>query len=145
METSLVVKQSVRIDAPVTRVWEVLTKPHYIRQWSQLPEDFGDYDIHPATIINFAGQGRMDVVEYKINKNLRYQLYVPEWQEQGVSHIGYDYTLNADIDGYTWLGIEIGDFALLTENDKLFDDSAHFGKTASQKIKELAEKKEILL
>lgn len=145
METSLVVKHSIRINATPKRVWDILTKPQYVRQWQQLPEDFGDYDIHPATILNFAGQRRMDVVTYEINKNLRYNLFVPEWQQQGVQHVGYDYTLAADSDGYTWLGIEIGDFALLTERDTFFDESTAFGQTASQKIKELAEQPDTLL
>ena len=145
METSLVVKHSIRIEAPATRVWEVLTKPFYVRQWQQLPEDFGDYDIHPATILNFEGRRSMSVVDFHINKNLHYNLYVPEWEEQGVQHVGYNYTLTVDGEGYTWLGIEIGDFALLTESDKFYDESTSFGQTASQKIKELAEKNEILL
>lgn len=145
MEKSLVVKNNIRIDAPVTKVWEVLTKPEYIRQWDELPEDFGDYEIHPATIIEWAGYSRLRVVEFELNKKLRYSLYVPAWNDESITGVGYSYTLSVDDDGHTWLGIEIGDFALLTESAKYYDHSVDFGKTASQKIKELAEKREILL
>jgi hypothetical protein len=139
MSKSLVVNHSIKIDATPSRVWEVLTKPEYIRQWDLLPEDFGDYEIHPATIIERPGQRSLNVVEFDLNKRLSYQLEVPEWKEQGVSHIGYNYSLTIDAEGHTWLGIEIGDFAILTESDKFYDESSNFGLTASHKIKELAE------
>lgn len=144
MSKSLIVKNNIRINAPLTRVWEVLTKPKYIRQWDQLPEDFGDYDIHPATVIEWPGYSKLSVVEFVPNQTLRYELYIPTWEEQ-VTNIGYTYTLSVDDDGYTWLGVEIGDFAILADGDKFFDSGIDFEKTASQKIKELAEEREILL
>jgi uncharacterized protein YndB with AHSA1/START domain len=145
MSKSLIVKNNIRIDAPVSRVWDVLTKPHYIRQWDSLPEDFGDYEIHPATIIEWPGYSKMSVVEFELNKKLRYSLYVPAWKDENVSNVGYTYSLSVDNEGYTWLGIEIGDFAILTEGDKYYGESLSFGQTASQKIKQLAETREILL
>lgn len=145
MSKSLVVKNNIRIDAPVSRVWDVLTKPEYIRQWDKLPEDFGDYEIHPATVIEFPGYSKMSVVEFELNKTLRYSLYVPAWNEESVTNIGYTYSLSVDEQGYTWLGVEIGDFAILTEGDRYYGESRSFGETASQKIKQLAEKREIVL
>ena len=141
MSKSLIVKHSIKIDAAPSRIWEILTKPEYIRQWDRLPEDFGDYEIHPATIIEWPEQKMVNVVEFDLNKSLKYTLSIPEWQEQGVLHIGYNYNLFIDSEGYTWLGIEIGDFAILTEADKYYDENSIFGQTASQKIKELAENK----
>jgi len=143
MSKSLIVKNSIRINAPASRVWEVLTKPHYIRQWGRLPEDFGDYEIHPATIIEWPGQSTLNVVEFDLNRHLHYSLSVPEWKAEGVTHIGYNYGLSIDGEGYTWLTIEIGDFAILTEAEKYYDENATFGETASHKIKMLAEHKDI--
>ena len=145
MSKSLIVKNNIRIDAPVTRVWEVLTKPEYIRQWDSLPEDFGDYEIHPATVIEFPGFSKMSVVEFELNKTLSYSLYVPTWEDENISGIGYSYSLSVDEQGHTWLGIEIGDFAILTEGDRYYGESISFGETASQKIKQLAEKRDIAL
>ncbi|WP_159802024.1 SRPBCC domain-containing protein [Flavobacterium sp. MK4S-17] len=145
MSKSLIVENNIRIEAPVTRVWEILTRPEYIRQWDDLPEDFGDYEIHPATIIEWTGYSRMKVVEFELNKKLRYSLYVPSWNDESITNIGYTYSLSVDDNGYTWLSIEVGDFAILTEGDKYFNESITFGETASQKIKELAEKKPIVL
>lgn len=145
MTKSLIVKNNIRIDAPLARVWDVLTKPEYIRQWDELPEDFGDYEVHPATVIEFPGYSKMSVVEFELNKRLRYSLYVPAWKDESITNIGYTYSLSVDENGYTWLGVEIGDFAILAEGDKYYENSIAFGQTASQKIKELSEKREILL
>ena len=145
MSKSLVVKHSIKINATPSRVWEILTKPEYIRQWDKLPEDFGDFQIDPVTVIEWPGQRRLNVVEFDLNSKLSYSLSIPEWEQQGVLHIGYNYSLSIDSEGYTWLGIEIGDFAILTEADKYYDESAIFGQTASQKIKDLAENNFIAL
>jgi len=145
MSKSLIVENNIRIEAPVERVWEVLTKPEYIRQWDSLPEDFGDYEIHPATIIEWPESARLAVVEFELNKTLSYSLHVPTWAEENVNNIGYTYNLSTDHNGHTWLGIKIGDFAILTEGDRYYGESLTFGETASQKIKELAERREILL
>lgn len=58
---------------------------------------------------------------------------------QSISDATYSYEINVDENGKTWLKIEIGDFAVLLENGKLYDEATVFGKTASQKIKEFAE------
>lgn len=139
MSKSLIVNNNIRIDAPVARVWEVLTKPEYIRQWDSLPEDFGDYEIHPATVIEWPGYSKMQVVEFELNKTLKYSLFVPAWKDEEITNVGYTYNLSVDENGYTWLGIEIGDFAILTEGDKYYEESITFGETASQKIKQLSE------
>ncbi|QYJ68031.1 SRPBCC domain-containing protein [Flavobacterium litorale] len=138
MSQSLIVENSIRIDAPVIRVWEVLTKSHYVRQWKNLPEDFGDFEVLPATVINLPGSSTMTIVEFEPNKKLYYHVVLPEWVDQQ-TNIGYTYNLSTDENGHTWLGIQVGDFALITEGNKYYDESVMFGKTASQKIKELAE------
>lgn len=140
MEKSLIVKNSIRIDAPPSRVWEVLTKPEYIRQWDDLPEDFGDYEISPTTIIEWPGHAKMNVVVFELNKHLKYSLEVPGWTQEHVNNIGYSYHIAIDDNGYTWLTVEIGDFAILEETgQKFYEGSVEFEPTASQKIKELAE------
>jgi len=143
MSKSLIVKNSIRIEASPSRVWEVLTKPEYIRQWGFLPEDFGDYDISPATIIQYPDR-RLNVVDYELNKTLRYSLYMPTWEEN-VTSVGYTYSLSTDAEGHTWLNVEIGDFAILVEGDTYYGESSIFGETASHKIKALAEKRQISL
>jgi uncharacterized protein YndB with AHSA1/START domain len=140
---SLIVKQSIKINATPERVWEILTNARYIRMWGILPEDFGDYEITPATILNY-GHAKLNVARFELNQTLGYSLYMPIWEEQ-VNDIGYTYSLTKDDDGATWLHTEIGDFTILVEGDKYYNDNKRFSQTASHKIKDLAEKKEILL
>ncbi|KOS05489.1 hypothetical protein AM493_05170 [Flavobacterium akiainvivens] len=140
---SLIAKQSIKIDASPERVWQILTKPEYIRQWGSLPEDFGDYEISPETVLNYP-QSRLSVALFEMNKALGYSLYMPTWEEE-VTTVGYTYRISADEDGHTWLTTEIGDFAILVEGDAYYKDSLRFSDTASHRIKELAEKKEVLL
>ncbi|MFL9843930.1 SRPBCC family protein [Flavobacterium rhizosphaerae] len=144
MSKDLVVKHSIKINAPVTRVWEILTRPEYIRQWDKLPENFGDYEISPATVIEWPGESRLSVVEFEANQTLRYDLYIPTWEEE-VNDVGYTYSLSVDDDGYTWLTIEIGNFSILVEGDEYYENSRVFGHTASEKIKQLAETNDVLL
>ena len=110
-----------------------------------MPEDFGDYEIHPATVIEWPGYSKLSVVELELNHRLRYALYVPAWNDESINNVGYTYTITVDDNGYTWLGIEIGDFAILSEGDKYYDASVTFGETASHRIKALAEKRQIAL
>jgi hypothetical protein len=140
---SLIVKHSIKIDASPSRVWEILTRPEYIRQWGSLPENFGDYEISPDTVIEYP-QSRLSVALFEQHQALGYSLYMPTWEEE-VLNLGYTYRLTVDDDGYTWLNTEIGDFAILVEGENYYKESLRFGETASNKIKELAEKKEVLL
>lgn len=142
---SLIVRNSIRIEAPPSRVWNVLTKPEYIREWDRLPEDFGDYEVHPATVINYPGYSELRVTAFERDKLIRYSMYVPAWKNLKTDHVGYAYSISTDDNGYTWLGIEIGDFAIVTEGDRYYRESVAFGETASQKIKELAERKGAVL
>ncbi len=139
MNHALIVKNNIKINATPEKVWEVLTNPYYIKQWDELPEDFGDEAVSASTIINFPGFSKLTVTGYEPGRVIRYQLYVDAWGETVIPDINYSYHISQDANGETWLGIEIGDFAVLTDGSKYYDESINFGNTASQKIKELAE------
>lgn len=139
MDHNLIVKNYIQIDATPEKVWDVLTNPRYLRQWDKLPEDFGDEAVNAATEIDFVGYSRMKVSTFEPGRVVRYALHISDYTLQAVPDATYSYEINVDENGKTWLRIEIGDFAVLVENGKLYEESVIFGKTASQKIKELAE------
>ena len=139
MNHNLIVKNYIQIEASPEKVWEVLTDPRYIRQWDRLPEDFGDEAVNAATEIDFPGFSRMKVSSFEPGKVIRYALHISDYTLQAIPDATYSYAINVDENGKTWLNIEIGDFAVLLEDGKLYEESVIFGKTASQKIKELAE------
>lgn len=139
MDHNLIVKNYIQIDATPEKVWDVLTDPRYIRQWDELPEDFGDDAINASTEIDFVGYSKMKVSSFEPGKVVRYALHISDYTLQAIADATYSYEVNVDENGKTWLKIEIGDFSVLFEDGKLYDESVIFSKTASQKIKELAE------
>lgn len=139
MDHDLIVKNYLQIDATPEKVWDVLTNPRYIRQWDKLPEDFGDEAVNAATEIDFPGYSKMKVSAFELGRVIRYSLHISDYTLQVIPDATYSYEINVDENGKTWLKIEIGDFAVLLKDGKLYEESVTFGKTASQKIKELAE------
>lgn len=139
MNHDLIIKNYLQIDATPEKVWDVLTNPKYIRQWDKLPEDFGDEAVNAATEIDFEGYSRMKVTAFEPGKVIRYALHISDYTLQAVPDATYFYGINVDENGKTWITIEIGDFSVVLEDGKLYEESVIFGKTASQKIKELAE------
>lgn len=139
MNHDLIVKNYIQIDATPEKVWAVLTEPRYIRHWDKLPEDFGDEAVNAATEIDFPGYSKMKVSAFEPGRVIRYSLHISDYDLQAIPDATYSYEINVDENGKTWLAINIGDFAVLLEDGKLYEESTIFGKTASMKIKELAE------
>lgn len=140
---NLIVEKSVHIHAPVAKVWEVLTKPEFIRKWDDLPQDFGDEPLEKGDAIEWMIGGKvttLTVTALDSQKLLRMALHNSDWSEE-IAHdeIGYLYVLS-DVHGDTELEIIIGDFEKLADAQSYHDASVEFAETAAQKIKELAEK-----
>lgn len=139
MNHNLIIKNYIQIDATPEKVWDVLTDPKYIRQWDELPEDFGDDAINASSEIDFPGFSRMKVSTFEPGKVIRYAMHISDFTLQAIPDAVYSYEVSVDENGKTWLKIEISNFSVLFEDGKLYDESVIFGKTASEKIKELAE------
>ncbi|MGM0876278.1 MAG: SRPBCC domain-containing protein [Bacillota bacterium] len=117
----------------------MVSKPEFIRQWDDLPEDFSAESLTLGSVIEWPGYSRLTVVAFEPNKLLRLSLYVPKWQLQPTSYdIAYTYTLSVDNEN-TLLSIEIGDFAQLSDGERYYEESLTYGNIALEKIKELSE------
>jgi uncharacterized protein YndB with AHSA1/START domain len=123
MDQTLIVKDQIHITAPLSKVWEVLVAPKYIRQWDELPSDFEDYYLAPGRTIEWLGISRLTVTESVPNEHLK---------------LSYNYRLSEESEGVL-LSVEIGDFAVLADGQNYYDTSVEFAKTALEKIKNLAE------
>ncbi|MCF0070760.1 SRPBCC domain-containing protein [Dyadobacter sp. CY261] len=139
MAQELTVSKEIFIEAPVTKVWEVLIAPKYIRQWDDLPQDFEDYYLEYGKVIDWSGMTRLTVSGYEPNELLIFSFYVSKW-EQSPSHydIAYRYRL-AEQQGGTLLQVEIGDFSVLPDGRDYYASSEEFAKAALEKIKNLSE------
>lgn len=135
----LTVKESITIQAPAARVWEVLITPKYIRQWDELPEGFGEEAMQKGSVVNWEGYSRLTVSEFEPNRLLKMNLHGEKW-EKPPSAYDIAYTFGLEQDGQaTVLTISIGNFAALPDGKQYFDASVEFATTAKAKIKELAE------
>ncbi|NIJ53030.1 SRPBCC family protein [Dyadobacter arcticus] len=139
MNNQLVVKEEVLIEAPVSKVWEVLIAPKYIRQWDALPHDFDDYYLETGRTIEWSGITKMTVKVCEPHKSLVFSLYVSKWEQPPAAYnIGYTYNLSEEETG-TRLSIEIGDFSVLPDGIEYYKSSEEFVDNALNKIKSLAE------
>jgi uncharacterized protein YndB with AHSA1/START domain len=139
MSQQLTVNDKVFIEAPVSKVWEVLVAPKYIRQWDDLPHDFDDYYLETGRTIEWSGISKMTVTVCDPHKSLVFSLYVSKWEQPPAAYdIGYRYDLKEQDSG-TLLRLSIGDFSILPDGDDYYKTSKEFAANALGKIKSLAE------
>lgn len=142
--STLTVERQILIHAPARKVWDVLTKPSYIQQWDEIPEDYDKtQDLRLGTIFRWeAPSGRFTEVTATIVKpseKLQLSLFVSSWElDPAPNNIGYTYTLHQDGD-HTHLTLTVGDFSSLPNGKDYYDASTDFADTALPKIKALSE------
>jgi len=139
----LVVRTSVAIEAPPSAVWAVLTTLRFLGEWDDLPDEYSGESLALGSELVWkrvdGGYTRLTVTGFEPRKRLRLSLYGSSWELPPDSYdVAYTYSL-ADQDRGTLLSIEIGDFAGLPHGRDFYDASLEFGRTASRKIKDLAE------
>ena len=139
MSQTLLAENKISIDAPLSKVWEVLVAPKYIRQWDDLPTDFEDYYLDVGRTIVWPGYSRMTVTVYEPYDKLVFSFYADKWEEPPAAYdIAYTFSLS-EIDSGTELSLKIGDFAVLPDGEEYYRSSVEFAADALAKIKSLAE------
>src|SRR6266496_2072232 len=138
-----VVSTKVAIDAPTSTVWAVLTTLRSMGEWDDLPDEYSGESLALGSELRWkrvdGGYTLLTVTGFEPRKRLRLSLYGSSWELPPASYdVAYTYSL-ADEDGRTLLAIEIGDFAGLPHGQDFYDASLEFARTASRKIKDLAE------
>lgn len=144
MSRQFIVKDEIFIDAPPSKVWEVLTNPKYVAQWDELPEGYpsGNMGLGSKVVWDLpnGGQTVTTIIKADENKELKIALFLSTWKnppEEG--DVAYTYKLEGQNRG-TLLKMEIGDFSLLEDGQNYYDASVEFASGAKKAIKELAEK-----
>lgn len=139
MEDSLLVKNTISIKAPASKVWKVLTRPEFIKQWDELPEDFGDAPLAKGSVINWEGYSKLTVTEFDPGKLLKVKLYAEKWEKPEAAYdVAYTLVIG-EKEGHTTLTLSIGDFAVLPNGQSYYEAYLEFADTATRKIKELSE------
>ncbi|QRR01010.1 SRPBCC family protein [Dyadobacter sandarakinus] len=138
-DSSLVVKSTISVEAPLSKVWEVLVAPKYIRQWDNLPQDFDDFYLEEGRVIEWTGMSKLTVTNAEPYELLRLSFYEQKWEKPAAAYdIAYTYRLSQEDKG-TLLSLEIGDFGVLVNGQEYFDASVEIAEKSLTKIKSLAE------
>jgi len=147
--SKLFVDQSIEINAPVSKVWDVLTKPDYTAEWA--PEFNGGSPFHIESDwklnspVHWKDSDGKTIVEGNVTalglgKLLRFTVFdvrserPPVTEEDGIT-----YQLSEQ-DGKTMLHILQGDFSVMPEGEKFRDMSAEIWGHVLLKVKGLAER-----
>lgn len=143
MTEKLIVKDEILIEATPAKVWEILTKPKYVSQWDELPENYPEEDMTVGSKVVWelpnGGQSITTIIEAAQQKRLKISLYGSNWEvKPNEGDVAYVYQLEEG-DSQTLLKIEIGDFSLIKDGQMYYDASCEFAVNAKKVIKELAE------
>lgn len=131
---------SIEINAPVSKVWEVITRPDYIRQWDDVPDGFQEPSLVMASVLEWPGSARLTVSVCEPKARLRLDYQHPEWP-MPVEGIAYDYELRAMAEGACNLIIRVGDWARAPDGraQDYHQASIEFVQAALATIRDLAE------
>lgn len=144
MVKKLIVKDEILIEASPDYVWEVLTKPKYVAEWDELPDNYPSENMKLGSKVVWdhpkGGQTITTIIKAEEKKELIIALYSSSWEvKPNLGDVVYHYLLE-DLGKRTLLKLEIGDFSLLKNGQDYYDASVEFAANAKNVIKELAEK-----
>lgn len=135
----LVAEGRIQISSPVSRVWEVIVTPEYIRQWDDVPEHFTAPSLVAGSVLEWPGSARLAVTVLTPHSRLRLAYHNPTWDSH-VDGIAYDYEMHESSAG-SLLIARVGDWAKAPDGraQDYYQASVEFVHSALAKIKELAE------
>ncbi|MEB2493795.1 SRPBCC domain-containing protein [Peribacillus frigoritolerans] len=143
MTEQLIVRDEILIEANSQKVWEVLTKPKYVAEWDELPENYPNEDMTEGSKVIWelpnGGQSITKIIRAVVKKELKIALHVSNWEvKPNEGDVAYNYQLKEKGDS-TLLRIEIGDFSLIKDGKMYYDASVEFASDSKQIIKKLSE------
>lgn len=145
----LFVEKTIEINAPASKVWDVLTNPEHTREWA--PEFSGGTEFRLesnwklGSPVLWRGQDGNVIVEGNVtavepNTFLRFTVFDVRGEKLSVTKedgITYELTEHA---GKTTFRLLQGDFSVMTEGEKYHRLSAEVWDRVLPKVKALAEK-----
>jgi len=147
--SKLFVDKSIEIDAPVSKVWDVLTDSGYTAEWASEFSGGSPFHIESDWKLNgsvsWKGLDGKTIVEGNVTalepgKLLRFTVFdvrnerPPVTEEDGIT---YQFS---EKDGKTTLHVLQGDFSAMPEGEKYRNMSAEIWERVLPRVKELAER-----
>lgn len=143
MDERLFTNESLEIRAPASRVWEVLTRARWIREWQEEPAYIADEELRLGSELLWrdAGGGvsvRGEVVAVEPGRRVSIAQRDAAWDAVAPDAFSCTYTLMEDR-GATMLTYTMGDFARIPGGAAAFEASDSLENAELQKIRTLAE------
>ena len=138
------VERDIEIDAPVEKIWQVLTDAAFISLWDDVPGSFTDSKLSLGSKLVWdledGHQSSITVTIFEPESELKTTLYVTRWPSPPSAYdIAYHYLI-INRQNKTVLKIMVGDFEALGDKAPNYvEASEEFLQTAGDKIRELAE------
>ena len=148
MLTHLIVKRSITIHAPTSKVWEALTKPELVKlymfgcdvvcNWQPGSEILFKAQVKDKEVVFVKGH----IVRIEPGRLLEYTCFGPDsgLEDIPANYSKVTYTL-FPTGGGTLVSVSQGDFALLGEGEKRFEDASKGWDYALDGLKNVAEGK----
>ncbi|EKJ87614.1 hypothetical protein CLV96_2262 [Leptospira meyeri] len=134
----LKVADQISINAPIHKIWDILTNPKFIKEWDDIPENNSGEFLRLNSVIEWEGHAKMVVTEFDELKTLKLNLFLPKAKlDPSEYDVSYQYTLTQNEN--IVLKFEIGDFSPLPNAEDYHESTIEWLETAKVKIKELAE------
>jgi uncharacterized protein YndB with AHSA1/START domain len=145
MAKKLVVEKEVELKVPAEKVWEILTKPEWTKQYMFGCEPVTDWK--PGSPILWRGSSngviyvKGNILKIKPPDLLQYSTFNANSKLPDVPSNYLTVTLRlSQQDGYTRLTASDGDFSKVEEGEKRYQEAVRNWEMVLSKVKELAEK-----
>jgi uncharacterized protein YndB with AHSA1/START domain len=135
MAKSLIIKNSITINAPASKVWDALTNPEQTKKYMFGCETVSDWKIGSPLLWKGPYEGKEivhvkgDILDLKPGKLLVYTTIDPNSNIDDTSEnylkVTYDLT---EKDGQTILTVTQGDYATVADGERRYQDSYNNGE-----------------
>ena len=143
----MIVRDSIDIDAPPARLWEVLIKPDYTRQYMFGCDAVSDWQAGSPLVWRGAQDGKVyvkgTIVEIDPDRLLQYTTFSPDafdhYEDKPENYTTVTLELTP-LEGATRLSVSQGDFARIASGELRFTHTVNSWQTVLKQIKEIAER-----
>ncbi len=145
--SEMIVHDSIDIDTTPARVWEVLTKPDYTRQYMFDCDAVSDWQVGSPLVWRGAKDGKVyvkgTIVEIDPDRLLQYTTFSPDafdhYEDKSENYTTVTLELTT-VEEATRLSVSQGDFARIANGEMRFTHTVNSWHTVLQQIKEIAER-----
>jgi len=144
MEKELFLKKEITINAPVSKVWEALTKPELTRKYMFECDAISEWKKGSPLIWQGHQDGRVyvkgSIVNIEPQKLLQFTTFDPNSKLPDIAsnYVTVTYKLSSE-NGKTKLTVTDGDFAKVDDGEKRFQESIGGWEATLPKLKETVE------